>query len=248
MPITPEIPALVDSKLETEQVSLGALMREINMRERPAWVLRMLMNALDKRRQARGLGWSRPWNKMGMTIFRSHRHIVAQDLPLLGGAMEAIREFAPEPLFSLPFVEDLFADPALMAFTFFHNRESGGAQYEGLTVSFGRHVPEDRSKRDRVDLILEDRRVDGRVDGFVDLARIIVCPWSCYGIDRDHQRYEQCEFLDAERRCFDAIYRAFVESYHAWKDDESRQWTHWSAAFIDYFGPRTFVPQGTSFS
>ena len=232
---------------EAEQLSLSALMREINLRERPTWVLRMLMNALDKKRQARGLGWARPWNKIGMTIFRAHRHIPAADRAHLRGAMQAIGEYAPEPLLSLPFIGDLFADPGLMAYTFYHNRESGGAQYEGLTVSFGRHVPDDRTKRDRLDLILEDRRADGRVDGRVDLVRIIVCPWSTYGIDRDHQRYEQCEFTDEERSCFDAVYRHCVEAYHAWKDDESRQWTHWSASFIDYFGPRTFIPQGSSF-
>ena len=37
---------------------------------------------------------------------------------------------------------------------------------------------------------LEVRRVDGCVDGRVDLVRVIVCPWSTYGVDRDHQQLE----------------------------------------------------------
>lgn len=248
MPLAPDSPVLHESAAAAEQLSLSALMREINLREKPVWVLRILMNALDKRRQARGLGWSRPWNKIGMTIFTAHRYQLDQDARRLAGAREAIREFAPEPLLSLPFIEDLFADPALMAYAFYHNRESVGAQYEGVTLSFGRHVPDDRTKRDRLDLILEDRRIDGRVDGDVDLARIIVCPWSSYGVDRDHQRYEQCEFTDDERARFNAVYREAAATYHEWKHDESHQWSHWSAALIDYFGVRTFVPQGTAFA
>jgi hypothetical protein len=248
MPHAPVTLVLDEHSVDPEQLSLNTLMREINLRERPSWLLRVLMNALEKKRQARGLGWSRPWNKIGMTIFRTHRHVIASDAAVLHGAMEAIRDFAPEPLLTRSFIEDLFIDPEAMAFTFYHNRESGGAQYEGLTVSFGRHVPEDRSKRDRIDLILEDRRVDGRVDGHVDLVRVIVCPWSTYGVDRDHQRFEQCEFTDDERVRFDALYRDCIRTYHAWKEDESRQWSHWSASFIDYFGPRTFIPVGTSFT
>lgn len=248
MPLAPDTQVPGTTSVASEGLSLNGLMREINLRERPAWVLRMLMSALDKKRQALGLGWSRPWNKAGMTVFAAHRHGPTTDGTRLHPAMHAVREYAPEPLLSLPFIEDLFSDPGLMAYTFYHNRESGGAQYEGLTVSFGRHVPEDRSKRDRVDLILEDRRVGASVDGRVDLVRIIVCPWSSYGVDRDHQRYEQCDLSEEEQSCFDRVYRDCIETYHAWKDDETRTWTHWSAAFIDHFGPRSFVPQGTSFS
>lgn len=248
MSLASEHPALKDPTTpDVQGLSVGALMREINLRERPGWVLRAMMNALDKKRQALGLGWSRPWNKVGMTIFRANRHVIGQDRELLRGAMEAVREFAPEPLLSLPFIEDLFADPALMAYTFYHNRESGGAFYEGLTVSFGRQVPDDRSKRDRIDLILEDRRVDGRVDRRVDLARIIVCPWASYGVDRDHQRYEQCTLSTEERACFDAVYREGVAAYRLWKDDDSRRWFHWSSAFIDYFSPRATVPANSAF-
>lgn len=247
MPLAPDMPLLDDARSAADQMSVGALMREINLRARPGWVLRMLMGALDRKRQALGLGWSRPWNKSGMNIFGAHRFRPAEDRLVLEAPMQAIRQYAPEPLLSLAFIEDLFADPALMAFAFYHNRESGGAHYEGLTLSFGRHVPEDRTKRDRLDLILEDRRVDGRVDGCVDLVRIMVCPWSTYGIDRDHQRYEQCDFSAEERCCFQRVYSDAVGNFHAWRHDESRQWTHWSAAFIDYFGPRAFVPEGSSF-
>jgi len=248
MPSIAESIQLDAESIDPEQLSLNTLMREINLRERPFWLLRLLMNALEKKRQARGLGWSRPWNKNGMTVFRSHRHFVAGEETRLLSAMRAVRDLAPEPLLTLPFIDDLFADPSLMVFTFYHNRESGGVQYEGLTVSFGRHVPEDRSKRDRIDLILEDRRIDGRVDGRVDLARVIVCPWSGYEADRGHQLREIIQPSGMQRERIDSLYAECIANYHAWKDVEARQWSHWSATFIDYFGPRRFIPLGSSFT
>lgn len=248
MPLAPDTLVQNGQSIDADELSLGTLAGQVDPRGQPAWEVQVMMQALEKRCQARGQGWWRPWNKTGMTIFRAHRHVFPGDADVLHGAMEAIRDFAPEPLLTLPFIEDVLRDPALTAFTFYHNRESGGAQYEGLTVSFGRPAPDDASRRDRVDLILEDCRVDGRVDGHVDLARIIVCPWSTYGIDRDHQRFEQCEFTDDEQVRFDALYRGGVGTFHAWRHDESRQWSHWSADYLEFFGPRTFVPLGTSFA
>lgn len=247
MHTAPELLALDEPMIEPELLSINALMREINLRQRPVPELRSMMRILDKKRQARGLGWSRPWNKIGMTIFRTHRHLPGDESAGLRGAIETVRNYAPEPLLSRPFIDELFADPACVAYTFYHDREAGGASYEGLTVSFGRHAPDDRTKRDRIDLILEDRRVEGRVDGCVDLVRIIVCPWSSYGVDRDHFRHEQCEFSDAERAHFDALYRSGVGRYVAWKDDKVREWNHWSTAYIPYFGSRLSIPVGTSF-
>ena len=54
------------------------------------------------------------------------------------------------------FVEDLVTDPNRMVFTFFHN-----AEYEGITFSMERKLTKDRMKRERIDIVLEDRRVDG---------------------------------------------------------------------------------------
>jgi len=240
--------SLLDGPIDIDERALDALQLEVATHERPAWETRMLVQALEKRGQAQGAGWSRPWNRTGMAIFRADRILPDMDRAALDAAREAIREFAPEPLLSLPFIDELFADPALTAFALYHNRESGGAQYEGVTLSLGRPAPDEPSRRDRLDLILEDRRAGGCVDGRVDLVRILVCPWSCYRLDRDHHRLDLCELDAGEQALFDGIYRDWVGAYGAWTHDESRRWMHWSAGYSGLFAPRAFVPAGTSFA
>ncbi|WP_404423122.1 hypothetical protein [Nibricoccus sp. IMCC34717] len=248
--ITSQKPALLldADSIDPSELSIPALMRELNLQQKPSWLLRKLMNHLESKRQARGLGWSRPWNKVGLTVFRTHRQDPAQDSeyltpflhwlsPLLDSADPELRVFAHE----------LAGDPALMAFTFYHNRIEKGVEYEGLTLSLGRKTPDDPTKRDRIDLILEDKRRDGRVDGNVDLARLYVCPWSHYREDRRHLRIDWAPPAGAQQECFDSLYRHAIEHYHQWKSEESRQWGHWASNYIDYFGPRTFIPHGTSF-
>lgn len=88
------------------------------------------------------------------------------------------------------FVKDLVSDPDRMVFTFYHNAEYDGVQYEGITFSMGRKRRDDRTKRDRIDIVLEDRRVNGAVDGKIDRVRIYVCArgnvsGKCVSTDRD---------------------------------------------------------------
>src|SRR5947207_672097 len=60
------------------------------------------------------------------------------------------------------------------------------------------------------------------IHGVADLVRIFVNPW------------DQC--------------REGVTSYLEWKDHPQRQREHWSVRYIGYFGFRTFIPRGTSFT
>lgn len=230
-------------------LSLPALTREIDLRRRPGRILRLLMNALERGRQAKGLGWSRPWNKDGLTIFRTHITDLRRDREHYGplaGLLAALRPHIPDYWFT--FANELLADPAGMSFVFYHNHEQAAVQHEGLTLSFGRRCEGDRSKRDRVDLILEDRRNAGRVDGLVDRLRVHICPWSRYRRDREHFALALNRFNPGESGAILPLYREAVRHYHLWKDQEERQWRHWSQQYIDYFGARTFIPVGTSFS
>lgn len=235
--------------LRVEELSEPALMRELNLQQRPNWLLRQIMNALEKKRQAKGLGWSRAWNKYGLNVFRTHVQDVRADAdyfrpvdPLLALLLAA----APTPY--QRFVDELLADPALLVFTFYHNHAAADGQCEGLTISFGRKVASDPGKRDRLDLILEDRRVDGRVDGRLDRIRLHVCPWSEYQHEKAHFALELRPPDAATFTPAQALYENCVRAYHVWKGDETRQWSHWSARYIDYFGPRAFIPVGSSFS
>jgi hypothetical protein len=235
--------------LPVEALSEGTLMRELNLNKRPSWLLTLMMNILESKRQKKGLGWSRPWNKEGLNVFRTHKIDLAADGAFLGDVgdfLKAYQKAMPAP--SRKFISELLADPRLMAFVFYHNRRDGEGEHEGLTVSLGRLCAADPGKRDRLDVILEDRRDNGAVDGRVDKLRIYSCPWSGYGPDRGFELYSEGADggADLERR--QAFYERQIEMYRWWRVEPARQWNHWSIDYIDYFGPRRFIPLRSSFT
>ena len=245
---TTTLPLDADS-LRVDELSLPALMRELNLQQRPNWILRKLMNALEQKRQGKGMGWSRAWNKYGLNVFRTHLQDLQRDPAYFAPIAPLLARLVPlAPASYQSFVAELLADPKLMVFTFYHNHESAEAQHEGLTLSFGRKVASDPSKRDRMDLILEDRRTGGRVDGQLDRIRLYLCPGSEYQQNKNHFALEQHDFGAETLAPAQALYESCVRHYHAWKGDDERQWSHWSARYIDYFGPRTFIPVGSSFA
>lgn len=234
--------------LDPDSLSMGTLARELALQRRPSWLLCKFMSALERQRQSRGMGWSRPWNKTDLTIFRTHTHELPADAAYFAAAetvLQSVLASVPEPYAS--FARELWADPARMAFTFYHNRETDGARFEGLTISFGRRVRGDASKRDRVDLILEDRCVDGRVDGQVDLLRVYVCPWSEFQHERRHHLFAAGDLPAALAAEVQSLHQTALERYAVWREQPARQWQHWSQRYIDYFGPRRFIPMDTSF-
>lgn len=239
---------LDEQSIDPAELSIPALMREISLKRRPNALLVRMMNALEKKRQGKGYGWSRAWNKYGLNVFRSHTANMIED----GEYIAPVRPFLEEILPQLEepygeFIPDLLSDPKSMVFTFYHNNHSDGEEYEGLTLSFGRKVPADQTKRDRLDIILEDRRVDGAVDGAVDRVRVYVCPWDSY-TDKKFHLAELTDFEPKQKISAQQLYEHAVSYYHQWKDDEERQWNHWSTRYIDYFGPRQFIPRGSCFT
>lgn len=244
---SPDTLQLDEESIHPDELSMPVLTREIGLQQRPHWLLVKMMNALEQKRQAKGFGWSRAWNKYGMNTFRAHICNTPEDTDYIAPADEFLARWTDqieEPY--RPFVDDLLADPKRMVFTFYHNAEYDGVQYEGITFSMGRKRPEDRSKRDRIDIVLEDRRVDGAVDGTIDRIRIYVCPWETY----QEKKFQLIE-PDSDNACWEAaqpFYDHLVKHYHQWKGDDDRQWSHWSVRFIDYFGPRSFIPRESSFT
>lgn len=235
--------------IPVEELSLPTLMQELHLRQRPARWLRELRTKLAVKRQAGARGWTRPWNQYGLQVFRAHRQDPREDTGYfapLGSVLAELLPQAPGPY--RDFATGLFCDPTLRAFTFYHNHEDEtGLQHEGLTLSFGRCVGTDTSKHDRLDLILEDRRRDGRVDGQIDRLRLYISPWAQYRQDQDHYHSEQAGQAVAIFTPARELYEHCVSHYHRWKGDEARQWRHASAPFFDHFKSRTFIPVGTSF-
>lgn len=240
--------ALDQQSLSIEELSIPALTREVGLQKKPTPVIRSMMNMLEKKRQAKGYGWSRAWNKYDMNVFRTHVCVAKMDDDYLAPLLPFIQRTVGD-LSDLhgSFLDDLFGDPSLMAFTFYHNSDTGDTQYEGLTLSLGRKILDDRTKRDRVDIVLEDLRNDGQVDGIVDRARVYVCPWETYK-DKKFFLHEDRDLQGEKAKLTQDLYAHAVGYYHRWKADEGRQWSHWSTRYIDYFGARTFIPKGSSFT
>lgn len=237
---------LDEQSINAEDLSKGTLMRELNLQRKPNWLLVKFMNALEGKRQKKKMGWSRPWNKYDLNVFRTHIMDRHEDREFI----DSIFDLVLEQITDLPknykyFVEDLQDDPNLMAFTFYHNRSLTNTQYEGLTLSFGRRPLDDRTKRERLDVILEDLRVDGEVDGKIDQVRVYVNPWKEFSQDDEYFLYVKQD--NEVPSPFNDAYRESVGLYNQWKEEEKRQWQHWSVKFINYFGPRSFIPLNTSF-
>jgi len=237
---------LDELSIKQNELSHNTLIREISSQKKPNFILRKLMSALESMRAGKGMGWSRAWNKYDLNVFRTHTGNMEEDQALLKQIKEVLTPFLDGfPKEYKGFFEDLISDPKLMLFTFYHNRTVDGQDYEGLTLSLGRKVPSDRSKRDRFDLVLEDKREQGSVDQKLDLVRIYCCPWHMYqNKDLHLVKLEANDILDS----LQALYAASVDNYHQWKVMEERQWAHWSTRYIEYFGPRSFIPKGSSFT
>jgi hypothetical protein len=239
---------LDEHSLEVDELSIPALTHEIGLKKKPNWILVKMMNALEKKRQGKGYGWSRAWNKYGLNVYRTHICNVEKDSDYLAPAQTFLKNFVQDaPENYRQFIEDLFQDPTRMSFTFYHNNDSDERQYEGLTMSFGRKVPEDKTKRDRLDIILEDRRQDGTVDGEVDRIRIYLCPWNTYQ-DKNFHLIDISDLSPDQQAIAQDLYKHCIDYYHQWKGEQERQWSHWSVRFIEYFGPRSFIPKGSSFT
>jgi hypothetical protein len=235
--------------IDPSLLSMGALMREINLRQRPPFLLRYMMNALENKRQKKLLGWSRPWNKIGMTVFRAHRHHPEMDLDYMDQVQKAFWSACSEmPASYRDFAKSVWNDPLRMAFTFYHNNVEGGKEYEGLTLSIGRKVPGDRTKRDRIDIILEDLRVDGSVDNILDRVRIIVNPFDKWSLGEKWQLEIVSEQFQGQiGASLNSIYDLALEFYRRYRDEPERQWNHWAFRYIEYFGPRKFIPINSAF-
>jgi hypothetical protein len=238
---------LETGSLSASELSMGTLMREINLRNKPSRILQMLMGHLENKRMEKKLGWSRPWNKVGVTTFRTHKIRIQEDTRFL----EKIRKTLMPVLVQigenyLNFAREFLSDPNLMAFVFYHNRQQGLDWYEGVTLSFGRRVPSDRNKRDRIDLILEDKRENGKVDNLPDRIRIIVNPFSNWL--KDEVSLSEFAHREEAGTVWDGLFNESVKLYGTWKDEPDRQWEHWAIRYIDYFGPRGSIPVGSSFT
>jgi len=234
---------LAEGSIDPNELSMEALKQEINQRARPAKLLRRMMTTLEAKRAAKGLGWSRPWNKYGVSTFRTHIMNFETD----GAFIAQVRWLLALRLgegHCRQFIDPLLNATGRRAFVFYQMFSPNDA--EGLTLSFGRAAPNDRRRRDRLDLVFRDAVQDGDVDGVVDTLDIYECPTPVFNNPRHVEVHDELN-EPAFRHAVQVVYGRAVELYDRWKGDQARQWGHWGTRYIEYFGPRTFIPRSTRF-
>jgi len=218
-------------------------MQTLNKRSRPPSVLRLIMNGFEAYRQARKIGWSRPWNKVDVMTFQSYRIDAGSDVLLIDLARKMLGQ-SDLPADARAFCDDLLSEAPeqrrdLMGFIFFHEISDAGAVYEGATLSFGRINK--KRHRDRLDFILEAPIQDG-VPGRVSRYRLFVDPFM--GVKPPLWSEErQVEEVSAPAQAFETLSKI----YRDWAGIPGRDWSHWTSEYIDYFGPRRHITRNSHF-
>lgn len=214
----------------TDEADYQRVQLLLGEKRRPPAILRALMSMFESYRQARKIGWSRPWNKQGVMTFCSYR-VSPDDHDLLRAAVDVV-QYVGEDLTPIEraLARDLLSSPPL-GFMFLSEIERDGRRMEAITLSLGRINHDNRRHRDRLDVILESEIVDGTSRGLSGVR--------IYSDPHDGTRTRAVErrapaTLPAARRLFESC----LERSHAWLPVPERHWEHWTSAYIDYFGPR----------
>ncbi|MDP6579623.1 MAG: hypothetical protein QF681_03120 [Vicinamibacterales bacterium] len=109
------------ASIETEDQYRSAVM-QLDQDKKPTFLLRLLMNALESYRQARKMGWSRPQNKYGLTVFHSFRLDRSDDRPLIDLVMKAcLTEFTELDGAAGQYIRGLQEDTSQMGLNFLHD-------------------------------------------------------------------------------------------------------------------------------
>ncbi|TPV93547.1 MAG: hypothetical protein B7733_19920 [Myxococcales bacterium FL481] len=201
---------------------------KISARREPPRVMRFLVNAFERYRQRRKIGWSRPWNKAGTVIYHSFRLNRANSEALVSGVREFVEPVVPRSSDATAFVSELLDASDLMVFVFLSHVEQDGHRFERATIGLGRvhaHAPR---HRDRIDIDL-DAAVHGGRGGSLSRARVFVDP---YRPDHPEPLFAcTCPPTPEARALFERV----VADCDQWRRG-GQTWQHWTADYLDYFG------------
>jgi len=224
-----------------DETAYKAAMRTLSSQDRPPAILRFLMSAFESYRQARKIGWSRPWNKYGINTFLSFKLGFPKDGDLVDRARAVLTaECADMSEDAKTFVDELFADDALMGFVFLQEFAEDGQRFESITLSFGRKTQ--RRYRDRVDLILEAPVKGSTAEDFSRL-RVYVDPYA-----GQKEPLWQALIDDVSGAAASELFAHLCALSTPWGNDPARIWDHWTSRYIDYFGPRQWSLDASHFT
>lgn len=237
---------MTQSKVEISNESdYQVAVRALGARSRPSWFLRLLMNALERYRQTRKMGWSRAQNKQGLTVFASYQLNVIDDVDVVAAAFSAVEQQFGTSITQedARFLQSLRSDAQLMGFLFVHDLVEGDRQFEGMTYSFGRRAAGEPRFRDRVDLIVESEVIAGTSRG-ISRVRLYVDP--CVRPFESHPARVRVAEAPLMGACHELFDRASM-LHKLWSLRVEKQWHHWTNEYIEYFGPRAKAVPGTCF-
>jgi len=230
----------VSPKIQSEE-EYQAVRSTLNEKNKPSSLMTRLMNGMESYRQSKKYGWSRPWNKSDLVNFKSFKLQWPADGTLMKQFMDVLtNQFSEMPLDSLNFCKDLIGnEDALMGYIFTHDFLDNGVKYEGVTISLGR--VNNKRYRDRVDLILESRVIDGKSLG-LERVRLYVDP---YQEKVKEPTFKQTTY-DLDEHC-NQLFSTLVNLSWSWHSDPNRVWNHWIMDYMDYFGARTWKMRSSFF-
>ena len=222
-----ELPQQIETAQDHDQV-----MKLISKRNKPNAILRLLMNTFESYRQARKIGWSRPWNKIGLNNFQSFRVNKKSNPELINLANNIIKNECPQiPIEAIEFVDSLInSEQPLMGFIFVHELEENGQYYEGATLSLGR--VNNKRFRDRLDIILESS-IQGNVSQGFDRMRIFVDPYL-----GNKAPLWTTQIDTPSGTASHELFNQLAKDSNEWQEIPEKHWNHWTSDYIDYFGPR----------
>ena len=231
-----------------DKTTYNTAVQALSRKSRPPAILRFIMQALEKYRQNRKMGWSRPWNKYGIMTFQSFKldfsgNGDSVEAALIDGARAILAaECAAMPGDAAAFIDDLLCDaarPDLMGFVFVHEFTEDDNRFEGVTLSFGRI--KDKRFRDRFDLVFE-APVGAAGAGDFSRLRVFVDPYQGVGAPIWTTTVDPAD-ASASKALFDRL----AEMSWDWAGDDARIWDHWTSAYIEYFGPRQWPAEQSHF-
>lgn len=220
-----------------------SIIQDLTTQKKPSQVLVHLMTILESYRQKRKIGWSRPWNKYGLTVFKSFVLNTAEDNHIINSSLEFLKKLNISQDHINSF-ESLSLAPNLKGFVFCHDYvELNGKHYEGITFSLGKNAAQSPGHRDRFDIILETEIINNTNSNNIRI-RIYDDPYNHSTVIPDIVLLNYAtEFSQIAKTLLELCLKNCAE----WNSEPKRHWSHWTQNYIYYFGSRKMKIENSIF-
>jgi hypothetical protein len=227
----------------TDETSYQKTLNSLNKQDRPPRILCFLMNILESYRQARKMGWSRPWNKYGLRTFQSFKLHATNDISLLQNSEQALQHLPGVSKDALIFTQNILHNQKrLMGFLFVSEYTENGQHYESATLSLGCKVKDNPRARERFDIIFDCPIINGQVQ-ILSRIRLYIDPYR----EGEKEPLYQSAIDGPFHSQLALLFEQLCDCSWQWHDQSSKLWNHWTSNYIDYFGTRQINTSASHF-